>query len=788
MLLARLETGSARAADHPQFLLSSNDLPRLQHLCGVAQSPNQPTWGRFGAFAGEFTQLRRRTLTPPGESVLPGEMIAAAFVHRVDPADPANPRRLALVDLGVQRAADPSIDPLERAVAAEWCWPALNPAAREAYLEHIRESATGLAAGDSPLEPRGFREKLAWLVMAIFLDDDDVPGAAWESQRLRLRDAARTYFATSFPNVVSWRGFSPTGPGMAADEELLTALAIELSGALDPAQGWQRHAPPLARWLEHYLYAAAVDPARPRQFDRDDGDLLPGTPAAYWNQLHPLTAHLIAARTQAPAAIDVARLVELTAVQDAAGELWRWVFFGFPLPQGRTPPRAAELPLARNFGGAVCFLQPPSPRGSSDRKAVAGKAIAIWIEAGQPFLRRRQHFDAGHFLIRAAGYLTTRGGDNVALEAIASRGGSQRHGRDEKPFSFEQYYTATIAHNALVAYDTSRLQSWNGEPYRAVGGQRPIEETCTDWQTPLETQKRIVARPRAYGQRESLAYLALDLAPAYDPRSLRAYTREFIWVVPPQPAADKELPAARGERRNPAALVVVDRVQMVTPRVTPVWVLNVPTRPLADEQVLRPAERIFGPDNDAGVWRTPAVDAYSWRGGTSAARLVPLLPAPRRARITGGPARLEEVATGSHAGRKYVGGSAESFERLILPAERRDAHNVWYRLGRPGTLGADFGATPHWGRIELEPASARDRALFLNVLLLEGSGPGPEPARAELIPGPNEDPTTRLAIEFSGHPEIQVELPPECCGGIVTLAERAPISLPTAVEPDAPIE
>ena len=410
-----------------------------------------------------------------------------------------------------------------------------------------------------------------------------------------------------------------------------------------------------------------------------------------WESLQPLTAHLVAARTRDPAAAVVAdRVVAAMYGTESTPTvtLWRWVPAVFDL---RGVPRADldRLPNARLMDGAVVL-----------RNTAAPLATSVWIDAGQPFLRRGQHFDAGSFLIRAGGYLVVEGGDDIEFEARHSKGGEQHLGDRGETFDFGQYATASIAHNCLLFWDAARVPHWYGRRFAPSGGQTPIEGTCTDFAAPLDAQSRQTARLLAYGNRDQAAYVALDLAPAYDPRTVEQYTREFVFLWG-------------------RVLLVVDRATTANIRAVPTSIVNIPARPTADGADLTPEARVAGSENDAGVWRCDRARRLRWTDRNGGIWFHSLLPADRSLAVVGGPARKLVIAEGPLAGRTYVGGDARSFERLILPANRSKTANAWYRLGRPTLLGPQFAVRPHWGRVEIEPNRHDGRYLFINALVID---------------------------------------------------------------------
>ena len=747
-----------RADDHPRLLIAPDDVPRFRHACGVGEPADASRgWGKFGRFAADFQALRMHSLRRVPSAPLPGELLAAAFLHLVDPSGPGDAGGRELIDTALQSDETAATDTLELLLALDWCWLDLAPAARRGFVVRLREAALPLTPADSPLDPRHFRDRLAALALALAVDETDDPTPSWAATRSKVLEAGRKYFETTFPTFVNSRGLSPTGPAVAAREESDTVLAVELAGRLLGRDAWADYRPTVGRWLEHYVFATLEHPALAHNFIRDDGNRAPLTPAPAWRELLPLTAHLLAARTRDPAAALVAQHVEAT-LRDSSDPLalsWRWVPIVFDvadLPQC-TP---AQLPAARNLGGAVIFR---SPAGL--------EATAVWIDAAQPFLRRRQHFAAGHFLVYRSGHLAVDAADDISFEAVASKGGLQRLGNKPQSFDFEQFCTATIAHNCLVCWEPSSAARWYGVPYVPVGGQRCIEETCSDFATPLAAQHRQTGRTLAYGQHDAAAYVALDLTPAYDARVVSTYTREFAFLLS-------------------RVLVVVDRVTLAHGMAVPTWVLNLPSRPEVDGAALPDGARVAGTTNEAGVWRCDAANWLHWTERDGGLWLTAAAPTPKRLRVVGGPAKALLIKDGPYAGRTYIGGEENGFERLVIPAEHRGALNAWYRLGAPGLLGPEFGQTPHWGRIEIEPAQGGNPAVFVTVLVTDRAAAGQPPrVDAEAREG-----AFVLTIQL-GDERATLRLPGGTDrGGSAEVTGPSPLSwvFPTDVQPDASLK
>jgi len=760
LIAVLLEVSSAAwASDHPRLLLTPADLPRLRHQAGVAGPLTEtplPAWGRFGARSADLNAMRRCFSAHIDDDTLPGEALAAAFLQLLDPQDPVATTWRKIVTKALADAGWLASDPLESVIALDWCWSELDPAVRREYLLNARPRLQPLTSADSPLEPQIFRQKLAALALAVAVDEADEPSPSWIELRKHLLAAGQAYLTTTLPAFVAARTLTPTSPAAAPVEECNTSLAIEIGSLVVGRDLWPEYRASVGRWLEHYLLAQTGDPGLQYNFMRDDGSGAPLSPAAQWADLQPLTAHLIAARTADPVASELAAQLA-TQLEDAQpparAALWRWV--PLLLDISKTPRcDPGRLPAARNLGGAVILRGGKGP-----------DTTLVWIDAAQPFLRRRQHFDAGHFLIRRGGELVVEGGDDVLFEALPSKGGSQHLGSD-RSFDFEQYYTASIAHNVVVLWDAARMSRWYDERYLPAGGQRLIENTCTDFVTSLAAQRRQTGRQLAYGQHEGMAYLALDLAPAYENRAIAGFTRQFVFV---------------GGR----ALIVLDRLKLPRGRGVPTWVLNIPGRPRVDDADLSDEQRVAGTNSAGGIWRYDTAARLHWSERAGTLWFYPSLPTPRSLRIVGGPARKCVVAEGRHSGRTYLGGDPDSFERLIIPAGRPGAANAWYRLGCPSLLGPQFGQPPHWGRIELEPLERSQEVTFLCLLVTDQAAAGrPPTARWQA----DADSLTVQVVLDSEQALVRLGDNVESGGQIeIRGARRLTWSLPTDVQPDPPL-
>ncbi len=759
-------------ASHPRLLLQREELPRIRHACGVgAAEAAAPDWGRHGRHATDYQALRDALMSSDESGVLPGEVLAAAFLHVVEPDDPRDGERLKLVSRALEEVVWTSEDALEAVLALDWCWDALPEELREKVLYDVRQHIEPFTSEDSPLLPRRFRQRLTYLALALAVDEDDQPSPSWVTVRERVLEAAEMYFERTFPRFLAWRGFAPTGAAAGPREESDTALALEFASVMSEQDIWGRHGADVGRWLEHYVYETVPHPALDYNILHDDGNVAPTLSIGTWSGLQPVTAHLLAVRTKDPAAAYVAERVT-RAIKDnrhpLLAVLWRWVPIAFERSDVSVCD-TQQLPPARNLQGTIIFRAGQGPFTS-----------VVRVDAGQPFLRRRQHFDAGHFHVRHGGDLTPMSGDDVLFLATAGRGGGQYLGSDKQPFEFEQFFTATISHNAIVRWDPTHLERWYGQRYLPVGGQRLVEDTCTDFGRPLAAQRRTTGSLVAYGTHRDAAYCAIDLTAAYDHDTLLHWTRELVFC----------------EQR---ILIVVDRVRTARGRNVPTWILQIPIRPEVDGQNLAAAVRITEATESGGIWRVDGAAWLRWTDRDGALWLTTPLPSPQALRLVGGPGESLRVPAGPDAGRKYIGGAPAGFSRLIIPGERHGARNAWYRLGNPGSVGSAFGKVSHWGRLELEPLLEQGEWVTFATALVMDEARNTEPPTVELEHVP---PTTQDASGTRAHRTIDYRLhlrareatirfafAERTLGGVLECGQEPTHTwrLPQQVEPDDPL-
>lgn len=759
------------AGEHPSLLIRASDLARIRHACGTGPAPeNAADLSRSGHRASDFQAIRSYVLAhlsaasslpaigeeaPTRSSWLPGELLAGAFLHLADPTDPVDMRRVAFIRDALAAPSFSGEEALEALIALDWCWDALSREQRRAFFGTIRPNLRPLAIGESPLEHELFRDRLAALAAAIVFDADEDLGETWAETRTAILGAARPWFDKTLPTFITWRGVAPVTPETGPWEELDTALAIEFASLLG-GDAWIGSGKPISRWMEHYLLADSGQIGRPLGFVRD----LPGSgvlsPLATLDGLQALTAHLIAVRTRDPAAATVADGVEreLSRASDVRAHAWRWVPIAMDT-RGIQRIDTALLPVARNLGSAVVLRGHPQ-----------AKSAVVWIDAGQPFLVPRQHFDAGAFWIRRGNAdLAVSAADERVLFAQRQSGGEQRLGRTVEAFDFAQFNASTIAHNAMLFVEPNRVTRWYGKLFVPQGGQPPREGICREFVKGLEEQDRSGGRISAYGHHEQAAYVAVDLSAAYDTRTVIGYTREYFWF-------------------GGSGLLVVDRARTANPRVVPVFTLNLPSRPRLATGPLEGAGKIAGASDEAGIWNIEPGTAIRVSIADAGLKILPLLPENRRVVAVGGPGEPVSFSASPGATRPYIGGGPSTFERLVNPTRIRSTSNAWFRLGKPPRQAEQMAYAPLWGRIEVEASGGGTEHVFATLLEI-GASDGESVLGGQFEMG--EADRAGVFHITMGDTRIQIELASVAGKGGTIRGDDWQWKLPDHVLPDPPL-
>ena len=717
--VAQEQAAVVTTAQHPRLIFKPDDVARIRHWCGV-QRDQRESDATYGENRLDYRAVRAYFRTPLGDQALPGEILGAAFLHLIEPEDPEDARRMSWLERRLTYPDWNTMQPLELAIAADWCGPDLDDSTRRSLLLAAEAIETPLSDEVSPFSSRKFDQALFSLALAVAIGPEDEASRAWAGRRGRLLEAGTDYARTALPTLLACRTPTPTSPEAAASEETNIALLLEILSAATERDQWPRHTTTLRSWMEHYIVARPPDVDPALLFIRDDSNGAAIHPAAPLAGLHPTAAHLFAVRTRSAAAFTVANRVTKYLRNPEAGAragVWRWV----PAALHCVDCDAIDelrLPEARNLGGGVVL-----------RGMLAGAETRIWIDAGPPRLRQGQHYDAGHFLIYRGGYQTVMASDDVSSASRETRGGARRLGNARSSFDIEQFEQAAIAHNCLVFEDPAYRPTHYGREFLPTNGQALPESSCLGGSaTDSAHAQRIVA----YSTQPGAAYVALDLTGAYDRELVRTYTREFFWL-------------------DDCILVIADRWRCPHGRVAPTAVIQLPAMPTSGGVPLGENSRGRGGDRPSGVWLLDNNAMVDWRSGSGATIARFIQPKGEELRVVGGPAERLNTDPDGHSGISYVGGGANTYERLIHPADRTQKLNAWFRIGTVTGLGPAVGVMPRWGRIEFETARGDEPQQLFTVLVVQDAGPVDLPE----IASEHTEAGTILKIE---HDERAVEL------------------------------
>jgi len=215
---------------------------------------------------------------------------------------------------------------------------------------------------------------------------------------------------------------------------------------------WPLLADTFGRSMEHYFYADTEFAGLDHGFIHDDGSDIPARPAQAFRGFNPAVPWAIARHTRDPVAIWYAnrglpRQGKILPDVDRYG--WVRLVYG-PLDDAEADRRAC--PLGRTFGGGWVAMRTGWTPGDT----------VVLFDAGQPFWRSRQHFDAGQFQVYRKGRLAVPSGDDVTFEAVAAKQGRTLIGGH--PGDWDHYLQSTIAHNCVTVADRNRGQSLYGRP------------------------------------------------------------------------------------------------------------------------------------------------------------------------------------------------------------------------------------------------------------------------------------------------------------------------------------
>lgn len=719
---------------HPRLLITRDDLPDLRVRCGIEDYRDDPVAHRRGVVFGAQREVLER-LRDVGDRIITrdarrDDLYVPAVLHLAT-------GRIGQADRYTHYVARQLLDPdriqydLDALVALDHCWDALGAEQRRRIVDRLLPTIRPFDRGDSPLNHLAFDMKLRSLAAALVIYDH-------EFARDRPDDAdylgeiittAGEYLSGPFVRFFQQRGAMPTSGGRGIWEEQDGVLAIELWLTATGRNLWPDLSDSLARAMDHYFYADTEYPGLDHGFIHDDGSHIPLNPGRVYERFLPAVPWVIANRTRDPIATYIARRGLPTVMPEMLPETdrYQWVrlLYG-PLDQ----PEAARAayPLARHFGGGWVAMRSGWEPG----------ATVLLFDAGQPFWRARQHFDAGQFQIYRKGRLAIDSGDDVTHEAVPSRGG--RVMLQDSPGAWEHYFQATIAHNCITVADRRHPLMLYGRPWLAIGNQRPIEGSFDLLTGDIARTNRVTGRLTAFETNSFYSYAAADVSAAYSPDLVQSIQREILFL-------------------NAGAVLVLDRVEARRKTSIKTWHLQLPAAPRVDGMALDELHQLHGVDARAGVWEMRPDEAWLDVSHMDGRLFVQTLaPEPAERRIGGGPMKAATIPTGDHAGRTYHGGDPSGYEHRLWPASMLRSPNMVYELGDPIGLGPQFGVGATWGRLDVSPSEESDRVVFLHLLI-------PTDRTVE------EPPPTEFGIE-DFQATLQIALPDQKAHITLNLAEE----------------
>ncbi len=722
-------SAAALAADwripetHPRLFINMDDIAALRVRCGIDQYRDDPiAKGRGIAFGSQQEALER--LKTAADEIMrdharADDLFAPAILHLVT-------GELGEADRYTDYVTSELLDParsrfeLDALVALDYCWLAIPSEKRSRIIERVGAVLEPLELSQNPLDHLGFARKLNALAAAIVLHGSDDERQLQMGTRLRgVLAQAKSYLEGPFTAVCRQRGAMPTSGENGIWEEADLVLATELWRSAAGGDVWGPLADSLGRALEHYFYADTGYAGLTHGFVHDDGSRIPLKPGQVYRGFVPAVPWVLATRARDPIANWFAhRSLPASASAGHDVDRYQWVrlLYG-PLNQ----PEAARgaCPLGRNFGGGWIAM----------RSGWAGGDTVLLFDAGQPFWRSRQHFDAGQFQIYRKGRLAIDSGDDVTFDAVASRGGSTAIGGVAG--DWDDYAQATIAHNCVTVADPTQEMRIYGRPWPAMGNQRLIERDYNPSVGDVSKTDRQTGTLSAFETNSFFSYAAADLTAAYPPAVVRAMRRQILFV-------------------HAGAIVVLDRVESMKARPVKTWHLQLPSRPevLTDRdgesgrggegksgaaeatqaaagglekkppKQFVAAKQVHGVDASAGIWELePEASWLSVSHMEGRLFIRTLLPADAQRRLVGGPMRPRQMESGPRKGTPYFGGEPFGYEHRLWPASMWRAPNAAYELGRPVNLGPDFGVGSTWGRFEAAPAEPAEKTVFLHLLI-----------------------------------------------------------------------
>lgn len=740
--------------DHPRLLIHRDAVADIRKRCGLSGTDAPTATG--DRLAGQRQMLERLQAAARGIMRGPArtdDLYAPALLHLLT-GDAATPDEFSRYVGDSLLHPDRRLFGMDALVALDWCWDALTPDTRRQIIQRLPLVPDRFSDAVSPLDHLGFESRLCGLAQAVVCYD---PAGPADDVKVfgSVISAGHTYLSGPFVEFCRQRGTVPTSGRNGVWEEADYTLAIELMRTGLGHDLWPRLSDSIGRALEHYFYADTDSPELPHGFIHDDGSEAPPRPGLVYRGFVPVVPFVLARQARDPVAMWYAAR-GLPRVEPTIAELERYAWAALVYHPADTPEAARRAcPLGRYLGGGWVAM----------RTGWAPAETVLLFDAGQPFWRSRQHFDAGHFLIYRKGRLAIQSGDDVTFEAVPAKGGQTLIG--EQVGDWDHYFQSTLAHNCVTVASPSRRESTlYGRPWPAAGNQRLIGHDYAPELGDLEKSGRITGHLTAFETNSFYTYAAADLTAAYPAEVMRSMVRHVLMV-------------------NAGMVVVVDRLECIRDRSVKTWHLQLPSRP----DVINGAKQVFGVRKDAGIWQLQSDQSWMKIDQAEGSLLVQTIqPANATRRVVGGPGHSREISGGLFQGIPYFGSEAKGFQYYLAPAVTLHAASACYSLERPTSLGAQFGNGAAWGRYDVSVSEPSEATTFVHVLVpIDRSKAHPPSLQSEqegsatLIEAILPDQRIRLRIDSARLPIGRVTI---ADNDDKTLFEK---ELSTQVHPNRPI-
>lgn len=344
----------------------------------------------------------------------------------------------------------------------------------------------------------------------------------------------------------------------------------------------------------------------------------------------------------------------------------------------------ATLPLTRYFADPVGMMVARTGWSDSSVPDYASKAVVATMKVGSTQFEGHQQLDGGHFQLYYKGPLAIDSGiyEGTHPDQVSNKN-NVGYGSDHDV----NYHKRTIAHNAMLVLDPAETFTERFANAKANdGGQRFIGAEPFNKTALLDPAKSYVVGASLRHQvgpdsdKPDYSYLKGDLTKAYTAK-MANYTRSFVFLNLKNTA-------------NPAALIVLDKVQSSNKDFKKTWLLHSIQEP-----------QISG--DSVTIERTVA--------GLYSGKLVnrTILPASAQIGKIGGPGK--EFAVYNPVSKVLV-----NYPMLPSYTNATEEPGAW--------------------RVEVSPAQAAESDLFLNAMQVMDAGSqnlplATEPIAADLLTG-----------------------------------------------------